>query len=234
MAFRTKANVTDHFELVDASGDPATLEIKSGNSNVEPGVVAEAEDEIGDVFKTDTNGSKEKLTNEFLIKGALALATTAVLGTLSDAKAILLGITITTSKGKAPEMSAEGARMNATAAQGSTITLPSISVSPLHKAQILGSAFTFTGEGCKLNECTFKASCNNSLGEVAGEIVSNDIQRGMMEVTANIISGGAVDPTITPGTGWTITSGPSKGEPEGGHDTWNVTLTKPLTTTPAT
>jgi len=230
MAFNTH---TDHFGLVAASGVPAALEIKSGQMQTAPGVVAEAEDEIGDVFVTDKNGTKEKLSNDFLIKGDLALATTLIMGTLQVTKAILTGFTITTSKGKAPELSAEGARMNATATQGATIVLPAISISKLHKAQLLAGAFTFVGIGCKLNDCTLKGSCSNSLGEVAGAIISHDVQRGMLEVTASLVQGGAAVPVVTAGEGWTIKDGPSKGEPEGAHDTWNITLTKPLVTTPA-
>lgn len=231
MAFRTKANVTDHFGLVTASS--GGLEIKSGSSQITPGVIAEAEDEVGDVIATDLNGEKEKLSNEFVVKGTLALATTAILGTLATSKALLIGITVTTSKGKAPTMSAEGARMNSAATQGATITLPSISVAKLHKAQILADAFTLSGDGCKLNECTLKASCNNSLAEVAGEIVAHDVQRGMLEVTANIIASGAATPTVAAAEGWEMIDGPTLAEPEGAHDTYNYTFTKPLSTTPA-
>lgn len=231
MAFRTKANVTDHFGLATTSA--GALEIKSGSAQKTPGVVAEAEDEVGDVIATDTNGVKEKLSNEFVVVSDLDLAATAVLGTLDvTSKALLLGVTVTTGKGKAPTLSAEGATMGTSAAQGATIELPAITVLALHKAQILGAAFTLAGEGCKLNECSLKFSCANSLAESAGEILAHDVQRGMLEVTANIVASAAGTPTVTATSGWEITEGPSKAEPEGGHDTYTVTLTKPVASTP--
>lgn len=230
MSFNTHV---DHFGLVALSGEPPALKIRTSPWQKSPGVVAEAEDEIGDVIATDRNGSKEKLTVDYLIQRDLTLATLLIMGTLQDDKALLTGFQITTTKGKAPELSVEGARMNAEAEQGATIVLPAISVQKLHKAQILAGAFTFVGAGCKLNECTLRGSCNNSLGEVAGEICSHDVQRGMLEASGSIVQSGATPPTITAGTGWTFVEDPSKGDPEGGHDVWNFKLTKPLATTPA-
>ena len=233
MAFRTKTNATDHFGIVALSGTPAAIALKPGDSKISPGVVAEAEDEVGDVIATDLNGVREKLSNPFTVVKTLALATMVVMGKLGTTKALLNGFSITTSKGKAPEGTVDGERMNADATQGATIVLPAISISPLHKAQILAGAFTFTGTGCKLNECSLKGSCGTSLGEVAGEIVSHDVQRGILAVTASVVASGASDPEFTAGEGWECVDGPQKTEPEGGHDMWTVTYRKPLVTTPA-
>lgn len=221
----------DHFGLLTTSAG-ALYQRKSGKQ-VSPGNVGEAEDDIGDVIAIDKNGERSKLQSDYLVQGDLAMDTAVVLGTLIDAtKALLVEVNVTTEKGKAPELSASGEKMNAEATQGATITLPEFTVAKLHKAQILFGAFTLAGTGCKLNKCSAKVNCNNSLGEVAGEIKSHDVQRGMIEVQADIIQSGATAPTITAANGFIIVDGPSLDNPEGGHDMWTVTLRKPLTTTP--
>lgn len=229
MAFNTHV---DHFGLVAASGETPAIELKSNDSKVAPGVVAEAEDDFGDIIKTDTNGTREKLSCVYIVKKTIAMATTAILGKLSTL-ALLTGIDITTDKGKAPEISASGETMPAASTQGSTITLPAFSLSPINKAQILFAAFTLSGTGVKLNSCSAKCSCNPGLGENAGVIISQNAFGGKIEVTASWVQSGATAPTFAVAEGWTLTSGPDKGAPEGGHDTWTATMTKPLATVQA-
>jgi len=229
MAFNTHV---DHFGLIAASGETPAIELRTSPSQVSPGVVAEAEDDFGDVIVTDTNGDREKLTANYLVKKACACATTFILGKLTALK-LLTGVTITTEKGKYPEIAAEGETMPTGQTQGATITLPAFSIEALNKAQILFSAFTLSGTGVKLNTCSAKISCNPGLCENAGVIVAHNVSRGMIEVTATYVQSGATAPTFAASEGWTVTAGPSKEDPEGGHDMWSVTLTKPLATVQA-
>lgn len=237
MAFNTHK---DHFALGTASG--SALSHKESASDVTNGVTAEAEDELGDVVATDTFAERKKLTSSFVVVDDLAVATSFILGTLTETKAVLTEVNISTEKGKAPTVEASGEDVSvwapgetsgAAATQGATITPDAFTVLALHKAQILFSAFTLGGTGCKLNSCNAKISCNLSLAENAGGVVAHDVQRGMIEVTATIIQPAAAEPTVTAASNWKITKPLSKTEPEGGHDMWTVTLTKPLTTTPA-
>lgn len=235
-AFRTP---TDYAGLTTAVTGTAIglVELKSSAETLSASI-AEGEDEIGDVIASEVYGQQRKNSCDYVIKDTLPMATACVLGTMSAAFNVLVGGSITTGKGKAPELSVELEGVQDGAVQGATIALPTFSVSPLHKAQILFSAFTLTGEGCKLTDCSAKFGCNLSRGEVYGDTVSHDVQKGYVEVTATVVQTVlATPPVFAQASGWKNTLGStaamSESKPEGAYPTFTATFRKDLTTTPA-
>ena len=215
------AVATDYFGLVDSA-----LVLVSSTENRSAQNV-EALDQRGDIISRDIFGEAFAPSCEYKLAAdlskAISLGTVSTVGT---EKVVLNKLSIKTSAGAEPQISASGESIQDAGTASSTVALGTVTCSVRHKAQILGSAFTLSGTGCALNECSIDFEATISKATKAGEVLAHDVHGGKATVTATIIQSGATKPTITAGTDWDITSPLTESDPDSNVASWSVTLTK--------
>ena len=106
--------------------------------------------------------------------------------------------------------------------------IPALVLSVKHHAQILFSAFTFTGSGCELTECSATAGSSVSKDKIAGLKISSDINSGVVTVTGTILQTGSTAPTVTPASGWVLTSPLNCTNPETAYKSYSFEVQKVL------
>lgn len=162
----------------------------------------------------------------------LAGVTLGDVTTVLAKKVALGGISISTSAGQAPTMTARGTQVEDDGTSHCTCTLGSISVSGLFHAQTFG---LFTVTNGQLNSSTLNINANVATATIDGIVKSSDLVGGSIEVTGTIIgvndSGVISTPTITisapsgnVGQG-VITQPLSETNPNGDFPTYTFTAT---------
>lgn len=211
-------------------GSSTVLALKSDTRNKDYAVKATATDERGDIIARDLAGLRESPSAEYTVKasGNLSLSLGAV-NTVSSTVYCLLGLNITTSAASAPKVTLSGESLQTGATVSSTIDLGDIALSVRHKAQILCAAFTLSGTGCKLTECSLDVKANLTRATVDGETLAHDVSGATFSVKGTVVQTGATVPTITAAEGWTLNTPTSEENPDEGHTTWTFELTKDLT-----
>lgn len=208
-------------------GSSAVLDLKASSDGKDYAVKATGMDERGDIIARDLAGEQISPSGDYVVKAAGDLE--LVLGTVNTAETkavVLLGVEISTQGASAPTVKLNGESVQDGATASSTVTLPAITLSPRHKAQLLGSAFSFTGNDCKLQTSNFSAKVNLTRATVAGETVTHDVSGCSMVATATILQKAATAPTVTPGSGWTMTTPVAKECPDEGYIMHSFEFTK--------
>ncbi len=221
MAFKAK---TTHYDL----GTVSNAVLVSVTENRSASTV-EARGDDGFIVASFVFGEKSAPSEEYVIKGDVALTGIK----MGSVKAVggdsfaLESITVTTSAGAAPTMSVAGQQVEDGAASGCTVTLPAISVSGLHHAQTFGQ-FTVGGQGAHLTQSTLTISGTISTAEKDGETIAFDLTDCRMAISGTIqVSDAAYGiPTVTPQTGWVLTSPITETNPDSNYPTYSFTLTK--------
>lgn len=224
MAFKTKA---DYYGLGAITG----LKLISTNEN-KSASTAEARGEDGFVVAVESYGTTSAPSCELNVIADTSLAN-IVLGTVKTIgtdKFCLASLSISTSAGGVPTISASGQQVEANAQEKCTCTLPAISISALHHAQNFG-AFTLGGTGAHLTQCNMEIGGTISTATKDGEVIAHDLTDVRMTVTATIQVSDSTygTPTVTAATGWTVTSPLSETNPDADFPTYTVTLQKTLT-----
>jgi len=219
----------------------SALEIKSSAENKSASVY-EAKDEKGDVISREVYGEQSSPANSFEVKGDCTIA--LVLGTInafSTHKYCFGSMSFKTSLGNPAtvDVSGEQVEAGATTANSSTIDFGYLKISRFHDAQIPELGATAGGSFVKAFELESGASGNYYLNDtqidlaadiskatVNGTCVNHDIQNGRCTITGTIVQVGSTAPTITPGSGWTITGPLTKDSQDENQPTWKFTLTK--------
>ena len=202
--------------------------LKSSTENRDYAVKQTATDERGDIVARDLAGERisPSAVYNVIAAGELSLVLGSV-NTVGTDVVVLLGCDISTSAASAPEVTLSGESIQTGGTASSTVTLPAITLSPRHKAQILAGAFTLTGgAGCDLTACSLSARANLTRATVEGETVAHDVSGCEMVVTGTIIQTGAAAPTIEAGDGWTLTTPKSKANPDEGYIEWTFECSK--------
>lgn len=109
-----------------------------------------------------------------------------------------------------------------------TFDVPSFSISPDEAAEILMSAFTLAGTGCELTKCTLDASANVKPHTINGNPVASDVTMGHVTVQIEVLQHGETAPTLTPASGWDVSSPLTSTDPDSDFPTWTATLSNPL------
>ena len=221
MAFKAK---TTHYDL----GTVSNAVLVSVTENRSASTV-EARGDDGFIVASFVFGEKSAPSEEYVIKGDVALTGIK----MGSVKAVggdsfaLESITVTTSAGAAPTMSVAGQQVEDGAASGCTVTLPAIPVSGLHHAQTFGQ-FTVGGQGAHLTQSTLTISGTISTAEKDGETIAFDLTDCRMAISGTIqVSDAAYGiPTVTPQTGWVLTSPITETNPDSNYPTYSFTLTK--------
>jgi hypothetical protein len=210
--------------------DATPLKLKSSNEN-KTSQTKEATNARGDNIARDVYGERSAPTCDFEVIAAGNIS--LVLGSVNTENSVvymLTGGTITTKANTPPAVSVSGTSLQSGATVSSTVTIPDIAITKMHKAQILASAFTLGGTGCELNECTLEISSRPSFAEVNGVIVAHDIAADKMLCKAVIVQTVAgTPPTITASEGWAITKPLTTANPDADYPTWTAELSKDLT-----
>lgn len=212
--------------LVDAE-DGAILSQTDSDNKKDFVVKASSRSSTGDIIARDNVVEEGAPTSSFKVKSAGTL--TLKLGevkTLDTKKYAANNLKITTSVAAPPTVEISGEQLGDSATDSSTYDLPAITLTPRHKAVILAEAFTMTGEGCSLTECSLEAKCTITRARNRGTYLSHDVSDGEIVVSATIEQSGSTKPVVTAASGWEITAPLSDSNPEEGYTTWTVELTK--------
>lgn len=148
--------------------------------------------------------------------------------TVGDGKYMLQSVSIKTTGGGEPTVSATSVRVEAGAATDNYFAVPAFELSADDIAQILFDAFTVGGEGCELTECGAEIGGEVGLHTVNGDPVASDPHAAKIQVTVTILQAGEAEPTLTPAEGWEVSSPLTPTDPDSDLPTWTATLTKPL------
>jgi len=111
------------------------------------------------------------------------------------------------------------------------VTLPAITLSPRHKAQILAGAFTLTGTGCNLTSCSLSVRANITRATVSGDTVAHDVSGAEIVVSGTVQQTGDTKPTIAAAEGWELTTPQSRENPDEGYIEWTFEATKAAAST---
>ena len=223
MAFLTKV---DPFGI-----SSSTLAVKStsaGNS----GSGAEATDENGTIVAQESYGNRMSPSAEYALKKETTFDE-IVLGGVSTYKTkrvVLTQLTINTSAGGEPTISASGEEIEASAdgTCPANYTIPEFTLGVCHHAKILFSAFSLSGTGCYLNSANYTAQCENGTAMIEGAVVAHGVYGAYLEVTAEIVATSGTVPTVTPGQGWVVSSPLAETNPDADYPTYSITLRKPI------
>lgn len=223
MAFLTKV---DPFGI--SSSSLAVKSTSDGNS----GSVAEATDENGTIVAQESYGNRMSPSAEYALKKETTFDE-IVLGdvtTYKTKRVVLTQLTINTSAGGEPTISASGEEIEASSdgTCPATYTIPEFTLGVCHHAKILFSAFSLSGTGCYLNSANYTAQCENGTAMIEGAVVAHGVYGAYLEVTAEIISTSGTVPTVTPGTGWVVSSPLAETNPDADYPTYSITLRKPI------
>jgi len=211
----------------------AVIKQVSSASNTDFAVKATATNERGDIIVRDVSQPRDSPSCDFVCfaAGDVDLALGSVYTYATTHIACLLGINIQTSAAAAPKVTLSGEELQAGATVTSTIDTGAITLSPRHKAQILAGAFTVSGTGCHLTECSLDVKANLTRATADGVTLAHDVSGATLTVTGTVVQSAATAPTIAAESGWTLNTPISQTNPDEGHTTWTFECTKDLTST---
>lgn len=225
MAFKTK---TDYYNLAITNKLILTDTAEGKTSQT-----ATAQGEDGFIVAEEVFGTYEAPSENLTIVADLAAGDLSpVLGkvnTVGTKKYVLSGFSITTGAGQQPTVSASGREVNAAATDGCKCTVAVPAVTRLHHAQTFG-AFTLSGTGAHLTQCTFQAQGQINVATKDGEVINFDFTGANITVTGTVqvSDSGYGEPTISPATGYKLTSPLSCTNPDADFPSYTFTLTKNL------
>ena len=201
--------------------------LKSSTENRDYAVKQTATDERGDIVARDLAGERISPSAVYNVKAAGELS--LVLGSVNTVETmavVLLGCEISTGAASAPEVTLSGESIQTGGTASSTVTLPAITLSPRHKAQILAGAFTLTGTGCNLTSCSLSARANITRATVSGDTVTHDVSGTEIVVSGTVQQTDDTKPTIAAANGWELTTPKSRENPDEGYIEWTFEATK--------
>lgn len=226
MSFKAK---TDFFGIAGGG-----LVITESNENKTASTV-EGHNEKGDVISYEVFGEMMSPECTYVLSANTSLSSMKCgdpisgTGDYSGKKFTLGSLTINTSAGSPPSVQASGEEIPAnTAHNDCTYTFPSATLKMCHHAQILWDAFTLSGSGCYLQQANYTAGGTISRATKNGDTVAFDVVDGQLQVNVTILQTGNTQPSVTPGTDWTITAPMTCSNPDADYPTWNCTLSRYL------
>ena len=208
-------------------GSSTVIGLKSSTESRDYAVKVTATDARGDIVARDLAGERisPSAVYNVIAAGNLSLVLGRV-NTVDTDVVVLLGCDIRTSAASAPEVTLSGESIQTGGTASSTVTLPAITLSPRHKAQILAGAFTLTGTGCNLTSCSLSARANITRATKSGDTVAHDVSGTEIVVSGTVQQTGETAPTIAAGAGWELTTPKSKANPDEGYIEWTFECSK--------
>lgn len=189
MATKTMNAHVDYFGLVESSG--GALKITDSAENKSNTSVSGA-NLYGDITVVDTFGETAAPTANYELVDNLTDATMPVMGAVKSVQGlskpfVLGGLSINTSTGAAPAVSASGQMVQADATQLRKYTLPGINLTPRHRAQDFmglctikkGTTAADDKEDYGLESVSANFPIEITTAAPQGEVVSYDLHGGM-------------------------------------------------------
>jgi len=247
MANATFNQGIDYFGLV-AQSNPK-LKVKSSAENRSKQSASGA-NSYGDIKVVDSYGETSEPSAEYDVIADMTQATFPKLGTVSTVagieKPVVFGsVTINTSNGANPTVSASGSMVQTGAATLREYTLPTMSLTARHRAQDFLGAVTISkvsGQttaaasdvddyGLESVSATFPIEITKAMPK--GEVVNYDLHGGTATATYTMNWYAATAPVIALSAaattaGYTISTPVSKADPEGGYTQYTWTVSLPL------
>lgn len=225
MSFKQK---TDPYSIADG-----TSLVVLSTTGGETASNAEAIGEDGSIVANTVYGATSAPSCDLALKSDLSKnAGDWKIGAVStsNSKKYALGrITISTSAGAAPSISVSGEQVHNDAATGCYYPVPAFALSKKHHAQILFDAFSLGDvAGVHLVSANYEISGQISKVTKEGDCIAFDIVQGRIEVTVTLKQCGSTAPSLTAGTGFSITSPLAETNPDAEYPTFTATLVKYL------
>jgi hypothetical protein len=220
---------TDYFGLSTAASSAFVITDSAENKTAQ---TVNGRDEKGDIVAYEVFGEQMAPTCSYVLKADASLAS-LVIGspiTVGTDKITVTNVSISTSAGSPPRIDVSGEQIPSdTTHSDCKYTIPTATLAVCHHAQTLWSAFTLTGTGCYLIEANYTAGGTLTKAQKDGDPVAFDVSDGQLTATITIQQTGTTDPTLTPGTGWVVTSPLTPSRADSSLRTWTATLSKYLT-----
>lgn len=149
----------------------------------------------------------------------------------------LTNVSISTSAGSTPTVSASGESVEDGSVATCTYNATGFVLPTTHHAHILMDAFTLTGDGCYLKSANYTMSCSLGTATKNGTVLSHDVYEGVVECQIDILQvkdanpDVTTPPVVTPGEDWVITSPLTRTNSDSDYPTWSATLRKYLVKT---
>lgn len=199
--------------------------------------VAEAKGQDGSVVASEVYGENLAPSCDYQLKGEWSRGSESpspnpvklgAVTTVGTKKICLSGLSISTSAGAAPTVSANGEQVADDATAACVYALPAFTLPKTHHAHILWDCATVGGAGCHLTAASYSASASVSKATKEGVVLTHDVVEGKIEAQLTIMQNGSAKPTVTPGEGWVVTGVLACSNPDADWPTWSCTLTKYL------
>ena len=195
----------------------------------------------GSFIATEVYGEDAAPTNTYKLKADIeADAGDLVLNSVttidSNKYYALEQVTISTSGGAAPAISATCRRVEAgaTDAANCLYEIPAFVLKTLQHAQDIFSALTLTGSGCVFTQLDATIGCTVNPESANGILIASDANSGVITITGTILQGGTTAPTLSAATGWTITQAPACAKSENQYKSYSFEVQKILAKTAPT
>lgn len=234
----------DYFGLETATTN--ALKVKSSAENRSKQSSSGA-NSYGDITVVDTFGDTAAPFSEYKVRAALASASFPALGTCATVASlenpVVLGtVTINTSSGVEPKVSASGSMVQSGAATLREYTLPTFSLTARHRAQDFlaavdikigdSPASAVTDYGLESVSATFPIEI--TLAQPKGVVANYDIHGGTATASYTMNWYASTAPTIVltaaaAAAGYTISSPVTKACPENGYTQYTWTVSLPMT-----
>lgn len=194
----------------------------------------------GSFIATEVYGEDAAPTNTYKLKadidadaGDLVLNSVTSIGHKEYA---LEQVTISTSGGAAPAISATCKRVEAgaTDAANCLYEIPAFALKTHQHAQDIFSALTLEGSECVFTQLDAAIGCTVNPESANGIIVASDANSGVITITGTILQSGTTAPTLTATPGWTITQAPACSNPENQYKSYSFEVQKILAKTAPT
>lgn len=194
----------------------------------------------GSFIATEVYGEDAAPTNTYKLKADIdADAGDLVLNsvtTIDGKKYALEQVTISTSGGAAPAITATCRRVEAgaTDAANCLYEIPAFVLKRIQHAQDIFSALTLTGSGSVFTQLDATIGCTVNPESANGILIASDANSGAITITGTILQSGTTAPTLSAGTGWTITQTPACSNPENQYKSYSFEVQKILAKTAPT
>lgn len=232
----------DYFGL--EAGSSNKIKVKGSNENRSKQSTSGA-NSYGDAVVVDSWGETAAPSAEYDIVDTITQAVFPELGSINTPTGmnpVVLGtVTISTQSGAAPTVSASGQMVQSGATQLREYTLPTMSVSPRHRAQDfmglssikIGTSDADETEDYGLESVSATFPIEITLAQPKGDLKTYDLHGGMATCSFTMNWYASTAPTIalsSAGTalGATISEPASKACPEGGYTQYTWTVSFPM------
>lgn len=200
---------------------------------------------LGSYAATKAFGIRAKPGNTYTVEDDVTI-TGAALGTVSTVdgkKFALQAIKWSTAADQEPTFEGSAEQVADAGATRNTFVVPEFKLSPDQVAQIpefkfsgessFTAAFSVGGSGCELTACGGEISCKVGTNDKNGYPHAHDVTTGKITLSLTIGQYGETAPTVTPATGWDVSSPLTSDDPDSDMPTWTCTLSRRLDKTMA-